>query len=448
VRVCAQGHAAAPSFCGGQPSGAALTPGLRPDWSSRAWDCTAPSWAPTRRRWRASARQEPRARGSPATLARYSIKQTRLRAFVLGICATLIILATLVGVYATMFNDERVKNLFVRRQEAKKLADEKGDAVRMAFAMHAQEAERDEQERDSVRMLKRITSKIEHTFDEFLSNAASSPEIKAQISGAKKSLIDYGAFLVGGLAGWLRGARALTAPNRTHTRAPAVNHELKDFKQDIKESDLEAQARLKKLSAMQEQSMRELLTQMSDFKLEELDDMLDKLFKAARAAPEVVASDSVLEEIEEAADSVASETMPLAEGKKAWSKLSSKIKGVPSELQTRLDGDDGDDWAEALYEIIEFARLSSGRKEILKAEEQWTKEVNRVFDVKSKDVNAEEDQGASPAEVAATVDAVISLHRLVSEGKVPFHLLDFESLNVENSPESFPADLVATPPKE
>ena len=35
------------------------------------------------------------------------------------------------------------------------------------------------------------------------------------------------------------------------------------------------------------------------------------------------------------------------------------------------------------------------------------------------------------AEISATVEAVIQLHKLVSEGKVPFHLLDFEALDMD-----------------
>jgi len=47
----------------------------------------------------------------------------------------------------------------------------------------------------------------------------------------------------------------------------------------------------------------------------------------------------------------------------------------------------------------------------------------------------DEDELTESPEVAATVDAVIQLHRLVSEGKVPFHLLDFEALDIPEDPD-------------
>jgi len=49
--------------------------------------------------------------------------------------------------------------------------------------------------------------------------------------------------------------------------------------------------------------------------------------------------------------------------------------------------------------------------------------------------DSDEDELTESPEVAATVDAVIQLHRLVSEGKVPFHLLDFEALDIPEDPD-------------
>jgi hypothetical protein len=338
--------------------------------------------------------------GSGEKEVAYAIKQSRLRAFAVGVCATLVFLTTLTGVFMGLYDGERVKNLFSTRQQHAKLADEKGDAMKLAFALHHQEAEQDEQQRDSVRMLNRITSKIEHTFEERF-QFITQPDMKAQVLAAKKELVEY------------------------------VQHELKDFKAEISELDKDAHKRLEMLAAMQEQSMRDLLTTVSGVKLEELDSMLDKVFRSAESAPEIEMQERQIDDLENLADAIMSEIVSLEEGKGKFEKARGGIKGsIPPEIESRLRSPiDADDFGEGINELCEFARLSYGRGQIMTIRKQYR-------DAKADGAQQEDEQG----EIRATVEAVIQLHKLVSQGKVPFHLLDLEVLDLKNDTPSGDAE--------
>jgi len=275
----------------------------------------------------------------------YSMKQTRVRYFAAGVCLALFVLATLTGVFITLYDSERVARIFAHKQSMEKIMDEKHDAIRLAFAMHHQAAEQDEAHRDSMRMLKRITSKIEHAFEEHFDALTLAPDVRAQIKAVKMELVAY------------------------------VEHELKDFKQEVHVKETEEQKRLQKLSIMQEASMRELLKTMSGMKLNELDNMLSTVFKAAASAPEIHMAESDVDEMENLADSVFGEIVSLDEGRRKFAELRGAIKGtIPKDIEARLANPvDPDDWAECLNQLTEYARLSNGRKQIMAIKAEFDK---------------------------------------------------------------------------
>lgn len=286
----------------------------------------------------------------------YAVKQSKMKAFLAGICVTLTVLVILVVVYATMFNDERVRRMFQLRQSQSQLVGQKEDAVRLGMAIHAQESEREEQERDTVRMMKRVGSVIERKFAELSSqlraggSGATVDAITPHIEAAKKELNNY------------------------------VREELSHFEKDAKVYDDLAQKRLTKLSKLQEQSMRELLKSVSGIKMEALEEMLTEVFNAASKAPNVKIDESTIDALEDIADSLYEERSTLADARGQFEKLRSKIAGdIPAELSRKMANTaEGDDFADALDELTEYARLAAGRADLKAIEIKWIAELEKA----------------------------------------------------------------------
>ena len=53
-------------------------------------------------------------------------------------------------------------------------------------------------------------------------------------------------------------------------------------------------------------------------------------------------------------------------------------------------------------------------------------------DENDSDDEDEEDEEKYDEEMKANVEALLAIHKLVAEGKVPFHLLDFEAIDMKD----------------
>lgn len=230
----------------------------------------------------------------------YAVKQSRLKAFLGGIVVTLLTLVVLIVVYATMYNDERVKSMFQLRETQKKLEAQKEDAVRLGMAIHAQNSEKEAQERESVRMFKRIGSVIDRKFAEMALQSRNLPNAEVftpLLDGVRKEMNKY------------------------------VKEELEHFEKDAKAYDDIQAKRLGKLSQLQEQSMRELLKSVSGVKMEALEDMLSEVFDAANKAPKIAVDEVTIDAFEDLADGLYEERITLEDARKQFDKLRSKITG-------------------------------------------------------------------------------------------------------------------------
>jgi hypothetical protein len=350
----------------------------------------------------------------------YAMKASRAKAFLGGIIVTLLVLAVLAGSYAALFNEERMRHIFQVKKTMKQSGEQKEATVRLGFEIQKQESEREEQERDTMRSFKRISSVVDRKFNTLLADAQFgllSPQFKIQIETLKKDILDY------------------------------VNEELKDFEKERTQYDKESQKRLQRLASMQEQSMRELLRTVSGVKMEALMEMLEEVFTAANKAPAIRATPSMLAQIEELADALYEDKITLEEGHSQFEKLRSGISGdLPEEIaQEMKQAREADVFAEALDSIVEVARLASGKEEIAQIEKKWRKNLEnagehfqRLADRAEKMIADGKDPLESMAtdeeyydqEVQANVEAILAVHKLVSEGKVPLHLMDFETMEL------------------
>ena len=340
--------------------------------------------------------------GPGEKLEGYAITKTRAKWFLGGIFAALIILAILVGVYAGMFNDERVRRMFLQRQSMEKISDQKVEAMRLGIAIHQQHSEREHIETDTRRALKRIMSVIGRKFDELIDDMKDKTQVQKLVD-IKTTLTDF------------------------------VNDELKDFEKENELYDVEAKKRLEKLATLQEQSLRDLLKSVSGVKLEALEDMLQDVFEAAEKAPDISASESTLEDIEDLADSLYEGTTTLQDGRAQLKEMQKKITGqIPAQLLKSFDdAADADSFAEALDELVDDARLARGKKEIEMIRDNWKRNLDRAQ--QNDDNNSQdEDEDTYDEEIKVNVDTVLAIHKLVAEGKVPVHLLDFEALDMND----------------
>lgn len=330
----------------------------------------------------------------------YAMGKTRVKWFLTGILASLILLSVLVGIYAGLFNDERLKRFVQEKKSLEKLGEEKVDQVRLGITISQQEAQREHQESDTKRALKRIHSVINRKFEELLQESSIS---KNKLKESKTMLTQF------------------------------VLDELTDFEKEKKVYDAEGKKRLETLARLQEQSLRELLTGVSGVKMEAMEEMLEEVFAAGQRAPLLEVSDQAVEEIESLADSMYEGKTDLDKGRQRLETIRLQILGtLPAELTRSFsDARDADAFAQALDELLEITKLARGKKEIAAIEENWRKNIDQTRENDNEQADNDEED-VYDEEIKHDVDALLAIHRLVAEGKVPVYLLDFEAIDMKD----------------
>lgn len=331
----------------------------------------------------------------------YAMPKYRVMWFLAAIVAALVLLSILVGIYAGLFNDERIRRMFQEKKALEKIGEEKVDAVRLGMAIHQQEAEREHQEYDTKRALKRIMSVVSRKFDELMSETKDEKVLK-RLRDSKSTLTSF------------------------------VSDELKDFEKEKKAYDAEAKKRFEKLAKFQEESLRELLKSVSGVKMAAMEDMLEEVFAAGQKAPKLEVSDEAEDEIEALADSMYEGKTELETGRQRLETLKLQIFGtLPDDLvKSFAEATDADAFAEALDELVEITKLARGKKEIAAIEEQWRANVDKArLDAQNND---DEEDGAYDEEIKHNVDALLAVQKLVAQGKVPVYLLDFEAIDLKD----------------
>lgn len=342
----------------------------------------------------------------------YAMPKSSAKAFVGGICATLIVLTILVVVYAGMANDERVKSFLNTANFQKKLGQQKVETVRLGMALHQQETKREDQESDTRRAFSRIQSVVNKKFDSVLAESMfGQNDQQDKLKELKDQIASF------------------------------VEHELKDWDKTADQLDAKNKERLEKLMRFQEQSLRDLLSNVSGIKMDAIEDMLKEIFESSKQAHDLRADESVIEEIEQLADKIYEEEFNLEQGRSQWEKLRPKVKGeLPEEMMKAFSStQDSDTFAETLEDLIDNIKLSAGREEIAKIESKWKVDIEKAskemseLDQANDDKNDDEDDDDDDfvdLEIKVNVDTVLSLHKLMAEGKIPIHLLDFDSLDI------------------
>lgn len=269
------------------------------------------------------------------------------------------------------------------------------------MAMHQQESERDHQEEDVKRSFRRVVSVVNRKFEELIAGA-DAPGEKEKLVGAKAEVIKF------------------------------VEDELEGFEKDRKMYDAGAKKRLEKLSKLQEKSMRDLLTSVSGVKYEALEQMINDVFAAARKASDMDVPDKVLDELEELADAMYEQRTTLQVGRQRLDVIRKQIQGGLSQDLAQIfdSASDADEFAEGIDQLSDAVRLARGKKEIAAIEEQWSANMEEA---RANSIAKAEEDGEERAyddEVRVTVEMLLKIHTLVSEGKVPVHLLDFEAIDL------------------
>lgn len=327
----------------------------------------------------------------------YKVEKSRLKGFIVGISVSFLLLLSLAIVYLILYNEQVALSIQQRFQLKEQHGKDKSQSIRMAVALQQAIVEHAESISEANRMLKRIDNVIDNNFENLIkevSKANSIPqgELVSKLADAKQKITAY------------------------------VNQEIEDFSKDAKDTSSQNKIRLQKIAKIQEESLRGLLTSVSGIKLDALEDMLDDLFDAVhKSIPLSIDSDDIAE-IDNIADKLYEQSMTKEDGKKAFGELQKRITDLPELFTNQIkNAQTAYELGNILDQISEAAKLSSGREELAAIEKKWREDMEK-FD-KTKEF--EED------EIQCTVDAMLKVQQLVSAGKVPVHLLDFEALDLD-----------------
>ena len=342
--------------------------------------------------------------------AAFKVKQSRLRTVIYGVCVVFLVLLIVSVSYVSMFKQEQARAFIQNHRGMKLRQKDKSENVRLGIAMQQVLTEDAKESKEMTRILKRISARVERGFDELLE---------------KTGGVNYDADQL----------RVVLGDTQKQLRA-FVDDELGDFQKKIGASDKINEARLAKLAKIQEQSLRDILTTVSGVKMESLSLMLDDLFDALDKTEHIELSEQVADDLDDLADKLYEEAIDLAEGRAEFKKQFSAIIGdrLPLEMKGQLDvAKDTDEFADALDALAEMARLSAGRKELVAIEKQYRRDIaiaQKEMENAPEDDDEEDDDYVDP-EAEVVVETMLKVHRLVADGKVPTHLLDFESLNLD-----------------
>lgn len=333
----------------------------------------------------------------------YKVESKRLQSFVFGTCLSLFILAVLAIVYVFLYNQEVVKGIEQSFKLREQHGKDKAQSIRMAVALQQALAEHSESVNDANRMLKRIDNVIDKGFENLINQVTAENipmnELVTLLADTKQKITEY------------------------------INQEIEDFSSDAKSTSTVNKARLQKIAKIQEQSLRDLLKSVSGIKLDALEDMLEDLFDAVHKSVPLSIDLELVNEIDTIADKLYEETITKEQGEAEFNNLKKKIADLPDVFSSQIErARSADELADALDRISEAARLSSGRSELESIEKKWRDDLNRVGD-KHKGIKGKGDDEEEEAQ--STVDAMLQIQKLVSDGKVPVHLLDFEALDLD-----------------
>ena len=348
----------------------------------------------------------------------YSIRATRLKAFLAGVAATVLTLAILVAVYAIMFQNERVRGMMAVRKSKQETSAAMKDKVRLGFAVEQLEAERAMTERDVSRALNRINVVL-HVQLETLKRAppiAQAPDSVKLINDLAQQMGDY------------------------------IRKEMTEVEKEIKDSgDVD---RLRLVASMQESTLRDLLKTFSGIKMNALRSMLEEVFTVARKSPDLPLSPSQVTDLERIADRLYEGNMDIKEGATTFERTAESYRSkIPkAALKAILEAKTPDEMGEAIDSLCDIARMNTGRGAIADIERKWRMNMEQLHERHSAEAHEAWKKGEDmmesliPAqqldeELEADVDAILAVHSLIADGQVPTHLLDFSLLHLH-----FPGD--------
>merc|ERR1711865_256860 len=156
-----------------------------------------------------------------------------------------------------------------------------------------------------------------------------------------------------------------------------------------------------------------------------LEDMLEEIFEGVNETPVMDLSPSMVQDLELISDGLYEESLSLQEGFTKIEKAEVKFnKDVISKLsksknELRLS----EDLADALDELIEYAKVSNIREKMKALEQQFLKLKDLTEAQREK--RAAKEGGNDP-----TVEIMLKIQDFVNEGALPTTWLDFEELEV------------------
>lgn len=325
----------------------------------------------------------------------YAMPQQRAKYFGLGILSTVLLLVVLAALYAWMYDAERLRRAFDNQVNMNKLAGEKADVVRLQLLLHQEQSANGKQIDDAKRAMNRITNVIHHQFALLAEKTGSTPG----------DLVEF-----------------------RDNLASFVASEVVAFQRDLDVLNTQQKTRLDRMSKFQAKSLRELLTSMSHVRLSEFQSMIEDVFEAGSKAREMDVSVEQLEQLERLADQLYEGAILVPQAKQEFA----RIRGSQP-WEEEIATEDGGEMAEQLEALIDAGQLARGKKELRAIEDKY--KLGMAYDGSSDSDGEPEERDAFVQEIETSVNTIMAIHQLMSEGKVPFHMLDFEAIALEDGDE-------------
>lgn len=330
----------------------------------------------------------------------YEVKANILKSVFYGFAIIGALLLVTVLVYQNAFATEQKARIVQGVTNSIKHGKVSQQAIRLGASLQAVLKEQSDSE-DVVRLLNRINTVVERKFTE-LENTVS----QTGGDGIGATLLETRGFLL-----------------------RYMKDEISDYQKEQEKETARNAKQMSTVAKMQKNALRSILTSVSGTvrggKVGALDDMLEEIFDGVNETPLMDLSVGIVEALELITDGLYDEAFSLQQGftkiDDAEMKFSTNVISKLSKPKNQFRK--SEDLADALDEVVEYAKVSNVREKMKSLEQQYLK-LKKMTEAERERIAAN-DGGNDP-----TVEIMLKIQDLVNEGTLPASWLDFEELEV------------------
>lgn len=217
-----------------------------------------------------------------------------------------------------------------------------------------------------------------------------------------------------------------------------VDSEKEDYVKEAAEKEDKTRGQLEALRKKQITALEKLLNQVTEVKLEALEELLEDLFERAEDSLEVSLPEYMWIDLENLVDELYQETITLEKGKEEFDikfRPNFMGQGIPHDINNRLaNANNHGDLADVMDEILEGVQIYKGRAKVAEIAKEWKDAQNKADEASPTDSEAVEK--AEKTYTKATVDAIIKIQEMINQGLLQQDVLDFDEISLDDQIET------------